>query len=93
MKDRTTKEIISSLKKKGFELTRNGDHKIFELIINGRKAGIRTKVSHGNKTVHKNILSKMAKQIKISNAQFNDLIECPLDLNGLLRILQQKNLL
>jgi hypothetical protein len=65
---------------------------MYELQVNGKKSGIRTMVSHGNHEIHPQILSKMAKQIKITNEQFADLIDCPFTYRDLLKALQSRNL-
>jgi predicted RNA binding protein YcfA (HicA-like mRNA interferase family) len=84
---------VSALEKKGFVLRRSSDHEFYELQVNGKKSGIRTKVSHGSKDIPPLILSKMAKQIKVTNQQFNNLIDCPFSYHDLLMALQAKNYL
>lgn len=93
MKERKTAEVISALEKKGFRLVREPNHKVYELYVNGKKSGINTWVSHGRHIISKAILNKMAKQIKIDNKEFDNLIACPFSYEDLVAVLQKKQCL
>lgn len=80
-----------SLKKKGF-VTIEGDHHNYLYYHNG-KVVTRTKVSHNNQDIGDGLISKMYKQCKISKNQFFDLINCPLDEEGYVKLLADQNLL
>jgi len=76
--------IISNLTAKGFEKS-EGDH-IFLLYrrSDGLKTAIRTKLSRGSshRDVSDIILSQMAKQVRLTNKAFLQLVDCTLDQNG-----------
>lgn len=93
MKPHKTIEVEAALKKKGFELKRKTDHKFYELMVNGKKTGIRTKISHGRDEIQPSILAKMAIQVKLSNGDFERLIECPLSRSDYLNDLGKQNII
>lgn len=76
--------IVSNLTAKGFEKS-EGDH-IFLLYrrSDGLKTAIRTKVSRGSshRDVSDIILSQMAKQVRLTNKAFLQLVDCTLDQAG-----------
>ncbi len=77
---REKRKVESSLQKKGFQET-SGDHRFFSYYtIDGKKTEIQTKTSHTPKmkTIPDSLISKMAKQCKLNNKDFSDLIDCPL---------------
>lgn len=80
MKPRKRDVIINALRRKGFEVS-NTDHiKLFYTSTAGKKTGVWTKASHGGKQkeILPHNLSKMAEQCKLSNQDFERLIDCPL---------------
>ena len=91
MTERKSNKVAAALKRKGFRLARQTDHEFYELYLNEKKTGIHTHVSHGKKQIHSAVLSQMAKQLKLSNKELKDLLDCPLDFDGLIEILQSKN--
>ena len=79
MNPRKREAVVNALKRKGFEPS-NTDHVRLQYFNTaGRKTRVWTKASHGGK--HREIsvsnLSKMAKQCKLSNHDFERLIDCP----------------
>lgn len=74
---RDAKDITAALLAKGFTL-REGDHHFYSLVVGGKKTGIFTKVSHGEKEVGDSLLAQMAKQTKLVKKDFLDLVDCPL---------------
>jgi predicted RNA binding protein YcfA (HicA-like mRNA interferase family) len=79
---RSAKEINSALRQKGFYAEKEGDHvRYYHLDSSGEETGIKTKISHGalGKTVSSKLISLMAKQLRLSKAQFLELIDCTLD--------------
>jgi hypothetical protein len=84
MNPRKREAVVNALKRKGFEPS-NTDHVRLQYFNTaGRKTRVWTKASHGGK--HREIsvsnLSKMAKQCKLSNHDFERLIDCPLSRDG-----------
>lgn len=82
--------IVVNLTAKGFEKS-EGDH-IFLLYrrSDGLKTAIRTKISPGSshRDVSDIILSQMAKQVRLSNKAFLQLVDCTLDQIGYEAIVQ-----
>ncbi len=76
---RKQSEIAKSLVAKGFR-TREGDHAYFTYYSQaGKKTAVFTKTSHGAREIDDSLLGRMAKQCKLSRADFEQLIACPLD--------------
>lgn len=89
------KVVEAALESKGFE--RNETHHayfIYHTIKDGKKTRARTKTSHTPKMkdIPDNLLSQMAKQCYLTNSQFEQLIDCPLDRREYEAILEKKNL-
>ncbi len=75
-----TKEIESGLLRKGFE-KKNKDHKTLRYVtIDGVRTSVITHYSHGSsgKEVYDGEISAMARQCKISNRKFKQLVDCKL---------------
>ncbi len=76
---RKQNEVEKGLKTKGFK-PRDGDHNYFNYYSTaGKKTAVFTKTSHGAREIDDNLLGQMAKQCKLSRADFDLLIDCPLD--------------
>lgn len=72
------KQIAAALTKKGFE-DRNGDHKFFYYVYNGKKINIFTYLSNGSgNEIGDSLISRMSKELKLEKASFMELIECTL---------------
>ncbi len=85
-----TRVIESALSKKGFR-KKESHHKKYTLYVNGKMTSIYTFVSHGTKDYGDNLLNKMKNQLYISREELNDLIDCPLKHEDLIRILAGKD--
>ena len=73
-------DVVTALTKKGFAQS-NNDHMKFTFINTaGKKTQVWTKISRGSS--HRDIgvpnLSRMARQGKLSNTDFDRLLDCPL---------------
>lgn len=76
---RKQSDVEKSLERKGF-VKAGGDHKYFHYYtLAGKKTQIFTKTSHGSREIGDSLLARMSKQCKLSRADFDQLIECPLD--------------
>jgi predicted transcriptional regulator len=76
---RKRNEVINALIRKGFIQSNKGHMKFQYFNQAGKKTRVWTKISRGTK--HKEIrlnLAHMAKQCKLSNADFGKLLDCPL---------------
>jgi len=72
-----SKTVDAALCHKGFK-SHDGDHVYYYLYVDGKKTAVRTKISHGEKEIDDNLLSLMARQVKLTKKLFGDLIDCPL---------------
>jgi predicted RNA binding protein YcfA (HicA-like mRNA interferase family) len=76
---RKQSEVEKSLTNKGFQ-AREGDHSYFNYYSKaGKKTAVFTKTSHGAREIDDHLLGRMSKQCKLSRADFDRLIDCPLD--------------
>jgi hypothetical protein len=78
---RKVRHVLSSLKAKGFFEDREGHH-IFLIYEtkDGFRTEVRTRVSHqsGGGDISDNLLAAMARQVKLSRRDLEQLIDCPL---------------
>ncbi|MEW6235834.1 MAG: hypothetical protein AB1656_10645 [Candidatus Omnitrophota bacterium] len=87
--------VESSLLKKGF-CQDNAHHKFFYYqTMGGNLTHIHTYTSHGSKmnSLDDYLLNQMAKQCRLKNKQFLDLVDCSMDREGYEKILREKNLI
>ena len=73
--NRSRYEIDSALCKKGFHRKKNGRHIVYFLSGNSR---IHTMMSHGTmgEAIGADLISKMARQLRLTKTQFLDFIDC-----------------
>ncbi len=69
--------VRTALLAKGF-FSHHTDHEWFVLKVAGKTAPIRTKLSHGERTVDDWLIQRMAKQLRLTKREFLDLIQCKL---------------
>lgn len=62
----------------------------YHLCVAGMKTKIWTKISHGDREIHDGLLSAMARQLRLTNRQFRDLVECPLTAEEFARLLRER---
>ncbi len=75
---RARRDVMAALERKGF-VPSEGDHTYyFFYTTTNKKTIVKTKVSHSKKDIDDNLLSQMARQCKLTNAQFRNLVDCPL---------------
>ncbi|MDR1963036.1 MAG: hypothetical protein LBQ50_04600, partial [Planctomycetaceae bacterium] len=79
------REVDSAFRKKGFIRNVSGNH-IWYIFLNKTGAGYitQTKMSHGmmGSTLSSDLISKMARQLRLTKQQFLDLIDCRLSESG-----------
>ncbi len=92
MKPRATREIKSSLIRKGFEED-NTHHHYFWLMVDGKRTRVRTRYSHGAKECDGWIQKRMAEQLGLEPKEFEDLINCPLQHKTLVDILERRGVI
>jgi len=79
---RKQSDVERSLTSKGFQ-HKEGDHNYFQYYSRaGKKTAVFTKTSHGAREIDDSLLGRMARQCKLSRADFDRLIDCPLDRDG-----------
>jgi len=71
---------------------RSTGHNYGWLIVNGRKI-LRVHYSHGKGDIPSVVVNKIRGQLKLSQKDFLELINCPLTYEGYLSILKQKGIL
>ncbi len=74
------RNVEKSLVKKGFVKDERTHHTFYIFSLDGSKIRIMTRVSRGSgyKTLGDDLVSEMAKQCRLSNGDFQNLIDCPL---------------
>ena len=83
------RKVAASLQRKGFS-PRQNDHTFFQLIIDGKDAGIFTKISHGEREIRTPLAKKMQHQMKLpSSSDFRDFVDCPMSADDYLQILRR----
>jgi hypothetical protein len=73
-----TRKVESALSKKGFEMDNTHHHVFTYHTVDGRRTMVRTRTSHGAKTIGDPLIAQMARQCKLNKADFLQLVECPL---------------
>lgn len=84
---RAKKDIESALSEKGFQREHGRDHIFYFFARGGRRTRVYTKVSHSGKDVGPKLISRMARQCKLTKAQFLGLVDCSLTGEGYLKVL------
>jgi hypothetical protein len=89
---RKGRDIDAALRKKGFRCDRSGKHIWYYFQNDGEDSEVKVMMSHGMDSVSigVNLISRMARQLHLTKAQFLALIDCPLDEAGYRAILQDK---
>lgn len=87
------RDVESALRKKGFVLEET-DHRYYKLQVDGKYTGIQTKVSTGTKykTLAASLVGLMAGQLRLSKAEFLDLVRCSIDGDAYVSLLEKKGL-
>ena len=89
------REVEAALDNKGFRKS-NASHRYFiYYTTSGKKTTVRTMTSHGSgrQDISSELMSRMARQCKISNRDFADLVTCPLSRDEYERKLYQRSVL
>lgn len=85
-------KVESALLAKGFCKSERDHHYFVYYTKDGKKTAIKTKTSHTKKMkeIPDNILSQMAKQCRLNNSEFKDLVDCTIGQAEYERLLQNK---
>jgi hypothetical protein len=68
--------VTTALLNKGFIKIEASHHTMFWLVAAGRRRGIHTRFSHGQRKVDDWLLSEMAKQLHLSKLELLRFIQC-----------------
>lgn len=71
-----TSEIEYALTHKGFSRENARHHVMYWFRLDGRKTSVRTRMSHGASEIGDNLISRMAREMRISRADFLRFVEC-----------------
>ena len=84
-------DVKSALLTKGFQKAdkKKPDHDYYFFFNGGKKTNIFTKISHGEREIHDQNCSNMAKQMRLTNPQFRNFVDCPLGVNEYVQLLIQ----
>ena len=63
------------MSKKGFAQI-DSHHKMFWLYVDGKKTGIRTRISQGEKTLDDYLIGCMSKQMRLTKKEFTSFVDC-----------------
>lgn len=83
------RKVAASLQRKGFS-PRQNNHTFFDLVVNGKNAGIYTKISHGEREIGTPLAKKMQHQMKLpTSGDFRDFVECPMSADDYVALLRR----
>ncbi len=88
-----TRKVEGALLKKGFQMDNSHHHMFTYHTADGRRSMVRTRTSHGSKTISDSLIAQMARQCRLAKTQFIDLIDCPLSRESYERILNGQDAL
>lgn len=83
------RRIASALESKGF----TGDethHRMFWLVVEGRRRGIRTYVSHSIREYGDRLLSAVARQMKLRRSELDAFVQCSMSGEEYVDLLRQR---
>jgi hypothetical protein len=75
------RNVRRALKAKGFH-EEDRDHHYYFLQHQGKLTPIHTKISHGETDLYDGLCSQMARQMRLTTAQFRQFVDCTLTSEG-----------
>jgi len=93
---RKKREINDALLSKGFEKRQGSKHELYIYVFEEKKTAIGTKLSRGsmNMDINDNLLYGFIKmQLKVTNRQLDDLIDCPMSAQDYEKHLRMRGLI
>jgi hypothetical protein len=70
-------KVLAALERKGFRRS-DTHHILLRFYLGGRLTSIKTRISHGQRSLDDWFIGQMTKQIRLSKKEFLDLTECSL---------------
>lgn len=90
MRPFSAREVAAALLKKGF-VEREGDHRRFHFLHEGKDVGVSTKISHGARAIGIGLVKRMRGQMCLGkNADFQRFVECPLTIEEYVETLKKR---
>lgn len=88
-------EVRRSLTKKGFKEDTDRDHIYLRFFYNGKRAAVYTKCSHGanKEDIRHGVANAMKRQLKLTQSQLEDFVECTLSEEKYIELLQSSGVL
>lgn len=86
---RKASKVQGALLAKGFKMHEGTNHRRFFFYTSkGTKSGVNTSISRGSKKdIGKSLLSDMATECKLTNREFEQLVDCPMSREAYERLL------
>jgi len=86
---RKARDVKRALQKKGFR-EEERDHWFYIFYHEGKKSPIHTKISHNAIDISKMLCGAMARQMQLTNPQFEQFVDCKLNVDRYVSILIEK---
>jgi len=83
------RSIHAALLKKGFRQD-STHHLMYWFFAGDRKTSVRTKISHGAAEYGDELLSRMAKEMRLRRRELDDFVRCPMGKEDYLAILAER---
>lgn len=90
---RARQDIVAALTSKGFTQNPSKHHIFLTFEHEAKTQAVYTKVSHSGKDVGAGLLSRMARQCKLTKSEFLELVDCDLDGDSYVQILRDRDVL
>jgi hypothetical protein len=83
------KRLRLALLSKGFQEEKT-HHRIFWLVVEGKRTRIRTRLSHGIKEYGTQLLHETARALMLSRQELDRFVRCPMDYEEYLRLIRAR---
>ena len=83
-------KLKGALKKKGFTERSGTNHAIYYLVHNGKKQPIFTVVSRSINDYGRQLISTVAREMKLTKEEFKDFCNCPMSQQDYIDVLKKK---
>jgi len=80
------RRVISAMERKGFKRSNSKDIRYIYYLRNGQKGSRSTMVSHNEREIDEELLSRMSRQMGLTREQLGQFVECSLSQDAYERI-------
>ena len=87
------REIHASLVRKGFRCEVGTNHQKYHFVCEGKDTGVVTLLSRSFDEYSDSLLTRLAKQVRLSRSEFMDLVSCALGPDAYLQLLKERGAL